>query len=88
MEKCKHASFIETKGKNKIRLEKFGKLMLANKYAVIGSTQLNRTVRNYGLEVSRGIPRRMLVLDWSSSFIWIFCSVQLSLHFGTSGSGT
>lgn len=51
MEKCKYASFIETKGKNKIRLETFGKLMLANKYAIIGSTQLNRAVRNYGLEV-------------------------------------
>ncbi|KAK9903152.1 hypothetical protein M0R45_001211 [Rubus argutus] len=45
-----------------------------------GSCQLNRSIRSYGVEVLRHIPGSRFLLDWSSSFDWIYSSVESLFH--------
>ncbi|KAL7166193.1 hypothetical protein ACSBR2_036971 [Camellia fascicularis] len=76
-------------GRNMIVANTFGSfallgvLVLGGFIMSRGSCKFNRIIRRNSLEVSWDIPRRILVLDWSRSFDWIYFFVQFPFHFGS-----
>ncbi|KAL7187496.1 hypothetical protein ACSBR1_037555 [Camellia fascicularis] len=76
-------------GRNMIVANTFGSfallgvLVLGGFIMSRGSYKFNRIIRRNSLEVSWDIPRRILVLDWSRSFNWIYFFVQFPFHFGS-----